>query len=289
MIFDTHCHYNLSPLYENWQEHWQKAQAHGVKKSLIVGAGINSSKKAIEVASQDPNLYAAIGKHPDVYRKAVDNKLKEKGDWQDVMADIEDDIETLEKMIKDNPEVVVAIGEVGLDYYRMREKGDKREWMIAVQKRAFEAQLKLALEYDLPVVVHVRDKDDQHQANYDAFVIIKKIMDQHKDVSPLRFVLHCVAGPEDYINEALRMGGLIGIDGNATYVGSENKTPLNMIDQIPPEQILIETDAPYLAPLDYKQGICEPWMVSLVAEFLEDSFGVSQDRCYENACGFFRV
>lgn len=284
MLFDTHVHYNLPPFYENWQAHWAKAKAAGVEKSIIVGAGLNSSKKAIEVASQAEGLYAAIGKHPDVYRKAVKIKLQEQQDWQEVLSDIDEDIKILKKLIIDNREVIKAIGEIGLDYFRMPEKGDKRAWMIEAQKKAFEAQINLALEFNLPIIVHVRDKVSEAQANWDVLEIIRTFKTKNPELS---FVLHCVTGPEDYLKKALDLGAFAGVDGNVTY--EDAQAVRELIALVPQDRLLLETDAPYLAPEPHKGEVCEPWMVSVTAKFLEEKLGISARQLYDNACRFFNT
>ncbi|MEN8253297.1 MAG: TatD family hydrolase [Patescibacteria group bacterium] len=281
-LFDTHAHYNLSPLYENWQEHWIKAQENGVTKSIVVGAGMESSKRAVEIASQAKGLYASIGKHPDVYRQAVKIKLQNHEDWQSVFTDIQEDIKSFRKIILE--EIIVAIGEVGLDYYRMPEKGDKRKWMIEAQKKAFEAQINLALEFDLPIIVHIRDRKDKADAHWEALEILGEFKNKEKN---LKFVLHCVSGPLDYLQKGLELGAYIGVDGNVTYEGVDKL--IDLIKIVPENKLLLETDAPYLAPEPYRGEICQPWMLRLVAEFLEKELNISKRQFYTNANAFFKL
>lgn len=289
MLFDTHVHYNLSPFYDDWQEHWAKAQEHGVTKSIIVAAGMTSSQKAVELAEAAEGLYAAIGKHPDVYRKAVKIKLQAGEDWQTVFGDIEEDIKKFRELIENNSpkggsllgrkKIVVAVGEIGLDYFRMPEKGSKRDWMIEAQKKAFEAQINLALEFNLPIIVHVRDKVGKTDAHVDTLEILRSASRR------IKFVLHCISGPKEYVQKAIELGGYVGVGGNVTY---DDKL-IDLIKIVPEDKLLLETDAPYLAPEPHKREVCEPWMVKLVAEYLEEKLGIKSRQLYDNACSFFNL
>jgi len=294
MIFDTHVHYNLDPLFANWQAHWAAARQHGVSKSIVVGAGMGSSQKAIEIAKQADGLYAAIGKHPDVYREAVKIKLQNHQDWQTVFADLKADIKAFQKLIDENKEDVKAIGEVGLDYYKLPQKGDKREWIIEIQKKAFAAYLQLAMKHDLSAIVHVRDAVGQSQAHFDALEILRKFKEKN---NKFKFVLHCISGPADYVKQALELGAYIGVDGNITYLKPEGKSQKSESENevfelarlVPAERLLLETDAPYLAPEPFIGQVCEPWMISQTAEFVEAELKISQAQLFENALEFFQV
>src|SRR6185369_5124359 len=140
MIIDTHCHYNMEPLHSEWQKHWQTAQNQGVEKSIVVGADVRSSQTAIEISGQEQNLYAAVGIHPDVWQNS-----------QDFSA-----IEEIGQLLPHQK--IVAIGEVGLDYFHLT--GD-RDVIIAAQKTAFQKHVALAKKHRLPLILHVRDKAEQ--------------------------------------------------------------------------------------------------------------------------------
>ncbi len=342
MIFDTHVHYNLSPLYESWQKFWQEAQAESVKKSVIVGAGIGSSKRAVEIASQDDNLYAAIGKHPDNYNKAVRSLLQEGKSWEGVFEDIREDVGELRELLvgqeaarhggdavegsseilkpahhgddamvqddschsgldPESPRInVVAIGEIGLDYFSLPQKGDRRKWSIEAQKVAFKVQLGLAAEFDLPVIVHVRDTWEAMQeyregtAQWDTLQIIRQGAARHGGdaVEGSRIVLHCIAGSTEYVRAGLELGAYIGVDGNVTYKRSQKGDLPEIIDLVrlvPEDKLLLETDAPYLAPEPHKGETCHPKFIAITAAFLEQKLGISREQLYKNACEFFRV
>jgi len=160
-IIDTHCHYNLEPLYSgdpfcfkvkedsqilqmNWKDHWRNAQEKGVNKSIIVGPGLASSLKAIEIANTDNNLYAAVGIHPERANKIID---------------VEKAVLELKKLA--NNKSVVAIGEAGLDYFYLKTEDLNK--IIEIKKRQkdlFISQIKLAQELNLPLILHVRDREE---------------------------------------------------------------------------------------------------------------------------------
>ena len=253
MIIDTHCHYNLSPLYENWQEHWQKAQQHGVKKSIIPGSSVEISRRAVEIAQQDKNLYAAVGIHPHEY-----NQISR----ADLPTSIVQHAASLSMMLDDKN--VIAIGETGLDYYRLKD--EERELATNNQKAALRMHIQLANQFEKILIIHARDKggkkDENNQAYWDILEIIKNDY-QHKKP----FILHCVSGPKDYIEKALELGAYIGVGANVTYPNANELREL--VKLIPPERLLLETDAPYLPPQEFRGQTCEPWMIEKVAFYFE--------------------
>ncbi len=252
MIFDTHCHYNLSPLYEDWQKHWQKAQQHGVTKTIIPSANLETSRRAIEIAQTDKNLYAAIGVHPNEYNHFS---------AADLPTYIYEHAASL-AMLQDRQRVV-AIGETGLDYYRL--KSEERSQTIFNQKEAFKMHIQLANEFNKILIIHARDKggckDKNNQAYWDILEIVNK---NYQFKKPL--ILHCVSGPTDYIQEMVKLGAYFGVGGNATYPNADKLREI--VTLIPEGKLLLETDAPYLPPQEFRGQTCEPWMISQTATYL---------------------
>jgi TatD DNase family protein len=253
MIFDTHCHYNLSPLYENWEEHWQKAQKHGVKQALIPSSNMETSRRAIEIAREDKNLYAAIGIHPNEYDKIS---------AADLPTYIYEHAASL-AMMHDN-ENVIAIGETGLDYYRLKD--DERELATSNQKEAFKMHIQLANEFDKILIIHARDKGGNKDKNNQAYPdILKIVKDNYQFKKP--FILHCVSGPLDYIQEMIDLGAYIGVGGNVTYPNANELREI--VKLVPEDKLLLETDAPYLPTQEFRGQTCEPWMISKTAQYLQ--------------------
>jgi len=253
MIFDTHCHYNLSPLYEDWQKHWQKAQKYGVGKALIPSSNIETSRRAIEIAKEDEHLYAAIGIHPNEY-----NQISA----ADLPTYIYEHAASL-SMMQDNKDVI-GIGETGLDYYRLTD--DERQQVIRNQKEGFKMHVQLANEFEKILIIHARDKggnkDKNNQAYWDILEIIKNNYQFKKP-----FVLHCVSGPKAYIKEMIELGAYVGVGGNVTYPNANELREI--VKLVPEDKLLLETDAPYLPPQEFRGQTCEPWMISKTSEYLQ--------------------
>lgn len=274
MIFDTHCHYNMEPLFASdqlgtaaWERHWKEAQDKGVVGSMVVGADLPSSQRARDLAQLDSCLKAAIGIHPSEYQEAVEKSLE---------VDIAEQITSLAALF--DPGITLAIGETGLDYFRLPETGSEK--IKDLQKEAFTAHIKLAEKLNLPLIIHARDTGEE--AYWDILQILKTAYQGHKP-----FILHCVSGPEAYLKEALAMGAYIGVAGNVTYKNSEHIR--NLVRLAPAERILLETDAPFLPPQEFRGKTCEPWMISLTGEYLRDELSVSLEKVLENTSTVFQI
>jgi TatD DNase family protein len=281
MIIDTHCHYNMEPLAADWLGYWQKAQDHGVTHSVIVGTGLDTTRLAIEQANQEPNLFMAPGIHPYRYEEPVTNLHV---DEKTLLAQVESDLSELAQMIPNAPKAV-AIGETGLDYFRMPESVAEQSIVKHAQQQAFIGQITLAEKHHLPLIIHVRDRQVSEQpvdgnAYWDTLKILKQ---HHSGTEP--FILHCVSGPLTYIQEALSLGAYIGIAGNVTYKNADQIRSL--VKTAPTNRLLLETDAPFLPPQEFRGKTCEPWMIRLTAEFVKDELGISPEECYENTLNIF--
>lgn len=283
MIIDTHCHYNLEPLFATqtgerqvWRQHWQNAKNNDVIASLIVGTNINTSLRAITIAEQDPNLFASIGVHPSEMGESGYKLLSI--DWIDQKASDFD--ETMNAIIdKKNPKVI-AIGETGLDYFRLPEEERLKKAIIYGQKQLLTNQLKIAKKQNLPVILHVRDKNAPEEKTADnAYWDILEIVSEHLGATH-PFILHCVSGPRSYIRQALELNCFIGVAGNVTYTSATQIREI--VNSVPKNRILLETDAPYLPPQSSRGKTCEPMMIKETAEYLETQMGVSADKIINN-------
>lgn len=283
MIFDTHVHYNLEPLSSKWQHHWQEAQKAGVTKSVIVGTDFQSSSIAVQIAKQDLNLFASIGHHPSMYSQIAANEINQ------AIA-----IGRAELQLILDETKVVAIGEIGLDYFRLDQLSDEHKIEVAKrnQRLAFEEHIHLALEENLPIIVHARDKDTpeietEGNAYWDVLKILQKFSASNTNSHKLKFVLHCASGPLQFIEAAIRLGAYIGADGNITY---QNADHIRQIVSIAPKnKLLVETDAPYLPPQPHRGKICQPWMISLTVDYIETHFEVSKQQLFQNSLDFFNL
>ncbi|WP_342258742.1 TatD family hydrolase [Spiroplasma endosymbiont of Dioctria linearis] len=215
-IFDTHTHFN-DVVYKEQEievsEMIKDAKINGVSHFCCVGFDIDSSKEACKYALKYPNVYAAIGIHPnDVY------KFKK-----------EDLLEIDEMAHSDN---VVAIGEVGLDYFYTDEHRE-------IQKEFFKEQIKIAKKNELVVMMHIRDKDDSEQAYLDALEILDKLQVK-------RAIVHCYTRGIELAKKFTKRGYLISIPGVVTF---KNATKLHeTVEKLSLNEMIVETDAPYLTP-----------------------------------------
>ncbi|NCN87392.1 MAG: TatD family hydrolase [Candidatus Pacebacteria bacterium] len=257
MVIDTHTHYNDPKIKENLDKYWKEAQDKGVETAILIGTNMNSSKEVIEMAQRNKNFFAVIGVHPE--------------DAQTL------DIKQLEELTKQ--EKVIGIGEIGLDYYWLDKNAEDFDKIVELQREVFISQLKLANKLNLPISLHVRDKNNE--AYDDVLAIIK----EHKPIN--NFVLHCVSGPEHYIEQMISFGAYFGFDGNVTYKNAENIREI--LRMVPKDKIVVETDAPYLPPMPYRGKVCEPWMITLTTEYIEEEFGVTKEVLKGNSERLFKL
>ena len=222
---DTHCHLNHPDLYAEWQAALFRAQQSGVERLLLVGYDLESSRRAVELATQSDALYAAVGIHPHDAAQCD----------ADALATLRD--------LAQQPRVV-AIGEIGLDFYRDLSPR-------AAQYEAFHAQMHLTQSLGLPVILHCRDAYDE----------LLRVLAEYPTV---RGVLHCFSGTEAHAQRGLELGYSLGIGGVITFKSAE---PLRAIVRaMPRDRLLLETDAPYLAPHPYRGKRNEPAYLPLIAQ-----------------------
>jgi TatD DNase family protein len=268
-IFDTHCHYNLDPLDQNWQKHWQHAQEHGVVGSIVVGTTLQTSQLAHTISETHHQLYSAIGIHP-AYVHELHEPLSA------VMAELEQCI---------SPAKVIAIGETGLDYFRLKKSEPETPHIIENQKKALVEHIKLAQKHSLPVILHVRDQEiPELDSPGNAYWDVVKITSHYPDV---QFILHCVSGPLAYVQEMVNRGAYVSVAANITYNSAQHIRTL--VANTPKTKLLLETDAPYLPPQSFRGQMCEPWMISQTAQYLEQEMNLNLERIYDNTFECFSL
>lgn len=235
MLIDSHCHLYMGSWSKNMDDVLARAQERGVGKIICPGIDIDSSWQSLTIAKNHANVFAAAGIHPhDASNAPADfiNQLR--------------DIFTQPK--------IVALGEIGLDYYRNISDAE-------TQRKVFKKQLQLAKEMDLPVIIHNRNADAD---------IIHLI----QQVSPMRGVAHCFSSDLTTAKIFLDMGFYISFAGNLTY---KNSNLPEVVKEIPLDRLLIETDAPFMSPMPYRSKENEPSRVKYVADKLADCKGVSYE------------
>lgn len=254
-MIDVHCHLNFHAFDNDLDEVIKRASSAGVKKIINVGTSIDSSKKAVELAQKYENLYAIVGIHPHHA-----DKLDE--DWEKEL-----------KKIAENKKVL-AIGEIGLDYFSYKSNGIVDP---EIQKQVFESQIELAHELKLPLQIHNR------QAGED---IIKILLNHKSGLLSPPGMFHCFAGSVEVLKSALDLGFCIGFDGNITYDGiakGETVTLNALCKQTPIDRIVTETDSPFLTPQPHRGSRNEPSYVIIVADFIAKIKDVSNDQIKEAA------
>jgi TatD DNase family protein len=239
MLFDTHAHLNADQFSEDLEEVIKRAKEVGVSNIVIVGFDRPTITKAMELVETYDFMYASIGWHPV---DAIDMKDED-------LAWIED--------LASHPKVV-ALGEMGLDYYW--DKSPKE-----VQKEVFRKQIALAKKVKLPIVIHNRD------ATQDIVDILRE-----ENAQEVGGIMHCFSGSPETAKECVDMNFYISLGGPVTFKNA--KKPKEVAEQIPMNRLLIETDCPYLAPHPNRGKRNEPSYVKLVAEEIAQLKGISYEE-----------
>lgn len=256
-LFDSHCHLNDERFNEDRESLIITLKNEGVEKLVTAGYSVKSSKEAIELANKYDFIYATIGISPN---DVPANKNK-----------ISQEIEQLKAIYKMSKKVV-AVGEIGLDYYWNTENKD-------IQKYAFIEQIKLANELDLPIQIHTRE------AVMDTLEILKT------NVVKNGGIFHCCPFNRELVKEGLKLGFYISFAGPTTFKNSKNAAEI--INMVPADKFLVETDSPYLAPEPYRGKRNDPrnvqFIIRKIAEEKGKSFEEVQDMAYENAKRIFRI
>lgn len=258
-FFDTHAHYNDEKFDEDREQIIQETYKSGISKFVVAGYNIESSKKAIELSNKYEFMYSICGISPN------DVPQSEEELWKD--------IEEISKIIKqNNNKKLVAIGEIGLDYYWKKENKE-------LQKQAFIAQIKLANELNLPIVIHSRD------ASVDMIQILKDNPVNKKGI------FHCCQLNQELVRQALELGFYISFAGPITFKNSKNAP--DVVKMVPLEKILIETDSPYLSPEPNRGKRNDSRNVKYVAEKIAEIRDASIEEIakitYENAIRIFNI
>ncbi|MDW0118676.1 TatD family hydrolase [Sporosarcina thermotolerans] len=254
MYIDTHVHLNAEQYEEDVKEVIERALEADVKKMVVVGFDRITIEKAMELAERYPFIYAVVGWHP-----------------VDAIDCTEEDLEWIETLAA-HPKVV-GIGETGLDYYWDKSPKD-------IQQELFRKQIRLAQKVNLPIIIHNRD------ATGDVVRILKE-----EEAWITGGIMHCYGGSVETAKDCIDMNFMISLGGPVTFKNA--KMPKQVATEISLDHLLIETDAPYLAPHPYRGKRNEPALVTLVAEEIASLKGLSVEdvakKTTENAMKIFRI
>jgi len=280
MLVDTHSHINFKAYDKDREEVIKRTQKEGVV-CIDVGTKYETSKRAIELAEKYENIFAAIGMHP-IHIKTDLVKIKmdeEEGVFEPLGEDFDKE-KYKELALSPAGRRVVAIGEIGLDYYYRPKTKSRQEAFKQKQKEVFIEQSELAKELNLPIIIHCR------MAHEDLYEILKP--------KKLRGVIHCFSGTWQEAQRYLNLGFYIGINGIIYKLDLEE-----VIEKTPLEKILLETDCPYLIPplarrsLEGEGGRNEPIFVKYIAQEVAKIKKISLEKVTEtttqNAKELFKI
>ena len=252
MIFDTHAHYDSGAFNADREEILASMPARGVGLILNPGCEIESSRKALALAERFDFVYAAVGIHPEDMDGLTENSL-----------------DTIRELAGHGK--CVAIGEVGLDYYWDAEHKEE-------QKELFAAQLSLAIELDLPLIVHDRE------AHADCLELVSSYREA-------RGVFHCFSGSAEMAKELLRRGWYLGFDGPVTYKNA--RKAVEVLEITPLERILVETDSPYMSPVPMRGKRNDSSNLVYIIQKIAEIKGLSPEEVetatWENGKRLFRI
>ena len=236
MIVDTHCHIHDSEFYlENREEAYRTSRDAGVTM-VCVGTNVKSSREAVDFCASHDGCYPVVGVHPHDTDGA--------------------DIGEIRRLIEQNRDEIVGIGEIGLDYFYTHSSRQ-------VQQAALRQQLQMAVDFDLPVSFHVREAFDDFWPIFDEF-------------KGIRGVLHSFTDTQENLDKALERGLYIGVNGISTF--TKQPAQQELFRDLPLESILLETDAPFLTPKPFRGKMNLPAYVALVASHQADTKGVTEDE-----------
>lgn len=254
MIFDSHTHLNVEQFAEDLEETIARAQELGVSEMAVVGFDTPTIEKSLELSQKYPFIYSIIGWHPTEagsYTQAIEKRLEQQLEY----------------------EKVVALGEIGLDYYWMNDPKD-------VQEKIFLRQIAIAKEHHLPISIHMRD------AIEDTYWILKEAK-----IHDIGGIMHSFSGDDEWAKRFLDLGMHISFSGVVTFKKALEVQEAAKI--VPMERLLVETDAPYLAPVPYRGKRNEPGYTRYVVEKIAELRGLTVEEVAHqtrmNAHRLFRI
>lgn len=249
MFVDSHCHLNYKGLVEDQDAVLARAAEAGVSAMLNISTRKREWADIIATAEKAPNIWASVGIHPHE-------------------ADSHADVDTAQLVAAADHPKVIAIGETGLDYFY--DHSDREQ-----QQESFRAHLVASRETGLPVIVHTRDAEED----------TARILREEMGKGPFPGVIHCFTASGEFADIALKLGLFISISGIVTFKNAQDLR--ETAARIPEERLLIETDAPFLAPVPHRGKSCEPAFVADTGRFLADLRGVSVEHLAQTTADNF--
>ena len=253
MLFDTHAHVDDAAFDEDRKELLENLPKQGIKMLLNPGCSLETSRNAVKNAREYDYIYAAVGSHPDAADEVSEEVLEE-----------------YRKLVRENPKVK-AIGEIGLDYHYEDVPRER-------QQKAFRAQMALAAELNLPVIVHDRE------AHEDCLNIIKEFPE-------VKGVFHCFSGSAEMAKQLAKLGWYVGFTGVVTFKNA--RRAVEAAAAVPEDRFVIETDCPYMSPEPFRGKRNDPSRVYRMAEKIAEIRGLSVEEVQritlENGKRLYRI
>ena len=237
MLIESHAHLDDKQFDTDRDEVIRRALENGVEKIINIGAGLGSSQRSVTLAEKYENIFCSIGLHPHYFMEYSEKSFDKFPEFK-VLA---------------SSKKVVAIGEIGLDYF-IHDGSTITDAQKELQKKGFVEQMEFAKELKLPVILHCRD----------AYAETGEIIEKYPE---LNFVFHCYGGDAEFTKKLLTQKNIyFSFTGNITYPKKEDAEVFDIIRAIPIEKIMLETDCPYLAPVPMRGKRNEPTFVKYVAQ-----------------------
>ncbi|MDD3662166.1 MAG: TatD family hydrolase [Candidatus Dojkabacteria bacterium] len=283
-MIDAHAHLYLPELADDLDSVIERFRSAGGTHIINSATDPSSICEVISQAHTHPEILPTAGLHPellvpgcDLYCRGIDEV------W------IETHLGQLRRTLSKYPQIV-GVGECGLDYYWVKhERISERERLFELQRKLFAGCIELAAEFDLPLVIHCRDEHGDKQAEADALKLLVE-----SNGGCVKGFFHSYTGSRSYLDDILGLGFFVSFNGIVTYKNADNVRDL--LDAVPLERLLLETDAPFLVPNSLRaQGVkvCESVFITETAEFVAKRKGVPVTRLWkqmhENACEVFGV
>lgn len=279
-IFDTHVHYNLTPLSNHAEQYRQAAIAKGVARACVVGTDLDYSRAALQLRSLYPDYFSAsIGLHPDV---ATDLCTAANYDCERIATQLTTKMTTFADLVGQSPD---AWGEIGLDFFHLDRTSPHYEIIKATQEDLFVRQLRMVATSKKPIILHLRDLPKFYDDPASAYQTALRLLCDY--VPEYTLIFHCFSGSADYLDQVLSFShSYVSFAGNLTF---KSATALrDLAARVPRTRLLLETDAPFLSPEPVRGRICEPEFIAHTATFASTRLGVDLDQVYQNSLAIFR-
>jgi TatD DNase family protein len=252
MLIDSHCHLDFPDFAAELDAVVGRARAAGIERMVTISTRVKRQQELLAIAERFPDVFCSVGTHPHYAHEELD-------------------VTAADLVAATRPSKVVAIGEAGLDYHYDNSPRD-------AQERGFRSHIAAARETGLPLVIHSREADDD----------TARILEEESGKGAFPAVLHCFTGGPELAHRAVALGHFVSFTGILTF---KNSAALRAIAaELPADRILVETDAPYLAPGKYRGKRNEPAFVVETAKVLAETRGVSFDEIgRQTTANFFRL